>query len=289
MQTKLALLALSVLLLTSLACGVTINLPVSDLKTGPTVTEEISVPDDEATGPFDLAIDFGAGELNIQPGAVNALVTGTATYNISDLKPEVIVAGNQVQLKTGNLEIKGFPIIENRNFKNEWDLRLGSAPMNLAVNAGAYRGKIDLGGLSLLSLKFTDGAAEVDVEFSDANLVDMDTFRYETGASSVELRGLANANCEKMIFKGGAGNYTLDFSGDLQRDMDVSIDSGMSNVKIIVPRGVSARLFYDGGLSNVDVSGDWEKTGNDYYLEGTGPRLTINVNLGAGALSISNR
>lgn len=289
MDYKPALLALSVLLLTSLACGITINLPVSDLKTGPTVTEEIVIPDAEATGPFDLVIDFGAGELNIQPGASNALVEGTATYNISDLKPEIIVAGNQVQLKTGNLEIKGFPIIENRNFRNEWDLRLGSAPMNLTVGAGAYRGKIELGGLSLLSLKFTDGAAEVDVAFSEANLVEMDTFRYDTGASSVELRGLANANCEKMIFKGGAGDYTLDFSGNLQRDMDVTIDSGMSNVEIIVPRGVSARVLYDGGLSNVDVSGSWEKTGNDYYLEGSGPRLTINVNIGAGNLQLSNR
>ena len=54
--------------------------------------------------------------------------------------------------------------------------------------------------------------------------------------------------------------------------MDVTVDSGMSNVKIIVPKGVSARVLYDGGLSNVDLSGDWEKSGDDYLQEGTGPR-----------------
>ena len=289
MQYKPLVFILSILLLTSLACGVTINLPVSDVKTGPTVTEEIVVPEIESTEPVDLMIEFGAGELNIQPGAENALVTGTVSYNIVDFKPDVLVEGNQVHLSTGNLEIKGIPIINTGDFKNEWDLQLGNSPMNLSVSAGAYNGNIELGGLSLLSVRFTDGAAEVDVQFSELNQVEMDTLRYETGASSVELRGLANTNAASVIFKGGAGDYRLDFSGDLQRDMDVTVDSGMSNVEIIVPRGVTARVLYDGGLSNVDLSGDWEKTGNDYYQEGTGPRLTINVNIGAGNLSLSNR
>jgi hypothetical protein len=289
MQYKPLVFILSILLLTSLACGVTINLPVSDVKTGPTVTEEIVVPENESTEPVDLTIEFGAGELNIQPGAENALVTGTVSYNIVDFKPDVLVEGNQVTLKTGNLEIKGIPIINTGDFKNEWDLQLGNSPMNLSVSAGAYNGNIELGGLSLLSVRFTDGAAEVDVQFSELNQVEMDTLRYDTGASSVELRGLANTNAANVIFKGGAGEYRLDFSGDLQRDMDVTVDSGMSNVEIIVPRGVTARVLYDGGLSNVDLSGDWEKSGDDYYQEGTGPRLTINVNIGAGNLSLSNR
>ncbi len=289
MQSKPLVLILSILLLTSLACGVTINLPVSDVKTGPTVTEDIVVPEIESTEPVDLMIDFGAGELKIQPGAEDALVTGTASYNIVDFKPEIQVDDNRVHLKSGNLEIKGIPIINTGDFKNEWDLQLGSAPMNLSVSAGAYKGDVELGGLSLLSVRFTDGAAEVDVQFSEPNQAEMESFRYETGASSVELRGLANTNAADVIFKGGAGDYTLDFSGDLQRDMDVTVDSGMSNIKIIVPRGVNARVLYDGGLSNVDLSGDWEKSGDDYYQEGTGPRLTINVNIGAGNLTLSNR
>ena len=150
MQYKPLVFILSILLLTSLACGVTINMPVSDVKTGPTVTEEIVVPEIESTEPVDLMIEFGAGELNIQPGAENALVTGTVSYNIVDFKPDVLVEGNQVTLKTGNLEIKGIPIINTGDFKNEWDLQLGNSPMNLSVNAGAYNGNIELGGLSLL-------------------------------------------------------------------------------------------------------------------------------------------
>jgi hypothetical protein len=92
-----------------------------------------------------------------------------------------------------------------------------------------------------------------------------------------------------MIFKGGAGEYTLDFSGELKRDATVSVDAGLSSIKIIVPEGTAARVIVDRGLANVDIDNGWEKSGNDYSTTGEGPRLTINVNLGAGNLELSTR
>ena len=68
----------------------------------------------------------------------------------------------------------------------------------------------------------------------------------------------------------------------------VTVDAGLSSVTIIVPEGVSARVFVDGGLANVDVGGDWDKLGNEYELSGAGPRLTINVNIGAGNVELRN-
>lgn len=282
------LLMITVLALLTLACGISINLPVTNLRTGPIVTDEIYVPLSASSQPIDLILAFGAGELKVSPGAQNALVQGTATYNLPDLKPEVSVDENRVRIETGELEIGGIPNLRG-DYKNEWDLKLSDVPMDVRISAGAYKSRVDLGGLSILSLSVSDGAAEVELEFSQPNRVEMSTLRYETGASSVTLRGLANSNAQSVIFKAGAGEYTLDFSGDLQRDMDVKIDTGMSSMTIVVPKGVSARVLYDGGLSNVDVSGDWEKVGNDYYLSGSGPRITINVNLGAGNLELRNR
>jgi N-terminal domain of toast_rack, DUF2154 len=281
-------LIVATIALTTLACGISINLPVTNLKTGPTVTDDIFVPFTPSSIPVDLTLGFGAGELKVAPGAQDALVQGTATYNLTNLKPEVSVDGNQVNIQTGELEIGGIPSLRG-NLKNEWDLKLSEVPTNLTINAGAYKSNIELGGLAILSLTVSDGAAEVDVNFSEPNKAEMSTLRYDSGASSVTLGGLANSNAQSVIFKGGAGEYTLDFSGNLQKDMDVRVDTGMSSIIIIVPKGTSARVLYDGGLSNVDVSGEWEKVGNDYYLNGDGPRITINVNLGAGNLQLRNR
>lgn len=279
-----------VLAFVTMACGININLPAIDVKTGPTVTDDIYVQLlDDPDAVAKVTLGFGAGELYLASGAANALVTGTATYNIADLKPDVTIYRDEVRIETGDLEINGIPNFPGKNYINEWDLKLGAAPMELTINAGAYKGDIDLGGLALRSLNVLDGAADVDLTFSEPNKSEMDVLRYTTGASDVELTGLANANFKTMRFKGGAGNFTLDFSGQLTRDANVTIDVGVSSVTIIVPKGVSARVFVDEGLSNVDLSGDWEKSGGDYYQSGEGPRLTINVNIALGSLRLSNR
>ncbi len=288
MSPKPFLILITVLAVVSISCGISIDLPVEQINTGPTVREEINIPLVDAGTPAELVIGFGAGELKIDPGTQDALVAGVAEYNVPDFKPDVTIDGNRVSLETGDLEIGGIPSFRNR-FKNEWNLQLGSQPMELSINAGAYKGILELGGLSLLSLDISDGASEVGLSFSNPNLVAMELLRYNTGASSVKLTGLANANAQEMIFKGGAGEYVLDFSGQLQQDMDVSIDAGISSVNLIVPQGVSARLLFDGGLSNVDIHGDWEKSGSMYEMTGDGPRITINVNMGAGNLELRNR
>ena len=290
MSGKTILIILSVLALATLACSITVNLPDTKFRTGPTTTDDLSIPYPPSDqGQPELTIEFGAGELNVQPGTGAELVVGTAKYNVEELKPEVMTTGNEVKVSTGDMKFTGIPDFRGDKYVNEWDLELGSAPLDLVIKAGAYQGRIDLGGLSLTSLKVADGAADVKIRFSAPNPVEMDTLRYDTGASSVELEGLANANFERMTFKGGAGSYVLDFSGELKRDATVNVDAGLSNVKIIVPEGVSARVLVDRGLANVDVSGDWEKSGDDYELVAEGPRLTINVNIGAGNLELRNR
>lgn len=290
MYRKPILMLLVLLTLVTMACSISVNLPVNQYKIGQTVTDEINVPSPESSSAMaELTLKFGAGELNLQPGAQGALVSGTATYNVSELKPEITTNSNQVTISTGHQELRGIPAFgKGNNYKNTWDLKLGDAPMQISIQAGAYKGTMELGGLSVSSLDVSDGASEVKLSFSSPNKAEMSNLKYQTGASSVSLTGLANANFSDMVFKGGAGSYTLDFGGELKRDATINVDAGLSSVTIIVPKGVSARVLVDRGLANVDISGDWEKSGSDYTLTGQGPRLTINVNLGAGNLVLRN-
>jgi hypothetical protein len=277
-------LFLLLLSLPTLACGLTVDIPVDNITTGPTQMEEINIPAPN-TQQANLTLSFGAGKFKLNPGAQGALVSGTVTYNVEDMKPKVSVDGAKVNVETGDLKIEGFPNFSNE-IKNEWDFELGAMPMDLHISAGAYDGEFDLGGLSIRSLEITDGASNVRLKFSQPNQVEMDTLRYQTGASNVSLSGLANANFSSMIFRSGAGNYTLDFSGALQRDAAVTVESGISHVVIIVPQGVSAKVIFDGGMSSVSTSGDWQKSNGMYLLSGNGPTLTINVDLGAGSLEL---
>jgi hypothetical protein len=286
MSRKPIILGVTALVLASLACNLNINLPLRQREPGPTVTEDVNVPLPAGqTGATDLEIRFGGGELELSPGATTALVTGTATYNFDELKPEITTEGGRVLITQEDFDFEPIPTIRG-DIENRWDLAIGSSPIDLTVAAGAYQGRMEFGGLSIESLRITDGATENVVSFSEPNLAEMDDLTYETGASSVTLNGLANANFSNLTFRSGAGNYTLDFSGDLQRDASVDITSGVSSVTVIVPPGTAARLSYTGALLNIDARDSWQASGGDYTLAGDGPTLTINVDMGAGNLEL---
>ena len=275
------IVAILVLSLASMACGFTVDLP-KQAKPGPDVKETITVADPKSDETR-LTISFGAGKLTLSPGAKD-LVNGTVIYNVEDLKPEVIENGSNIEIRQG--DFKGLPPL--KEMKNDWDLKLGSAPMDLVISAGAYDGTLELGGLSLKSLEVKDGASNVDLSFSEPNPIEMSILRYSTGASDVKLAGLANANFSTLTFSGGAGNYTLDFSGDLQQSAVATIDSGLGNVTLIIPKGVNTKVTVESAAVNINHGSGWAQSGNDYIQTGDGFTLTVIVKMAAGNLLISN-
>jgi hypothetical protein len=285
MARKPFFVLISLMAVVSLACGISIPVQV---KTGPTVTDEIHVPLTPGNSQaYSVTLSFGAGNFTLVPGAQNEVVSGSATYNVEDFKPKITTNQNVISVEQGNLKLGGIPNFQNK-VRNDWSLQLGNVPMRLTVNAGAYTGRYELGGLPIQSLSVSDGAADVDLAFTSPNPGNMDTFNYTTGASSVKLSGLANAHFAKMTFRSGAGDYRLDFNGDLRFATDVTVESGLSNITIIVPVGVSAKVSFEGGLANVQASGKWVKNGSEYSQSGSGPTLTISVKLGAGNLNLQN-
>jgi len=286
MKRRMIFLAITAIALATLACSININLPSTQVKTGPTETENINVPllsDKQAIA--DVTIHFGAGTLTMQPGATDGLISGTAKYNVPDFKPVISIDNNNIEIKQGNLQVTGIPAF-NSNIVNDWNLSLANAPMSLVIEAGAYKGEYELGGLSIHNLNVTDGASQVDLSFSKPNLVAMTSLQYTTGASEVTLKGLANANASDMTFRSGAGNYTLDFSGNLRSNMNVNIESGVSQVTIIVPSGMNTQVVSDNGLMTVSATSGWQQQGSTYSISGSGDTLTIHVKMGAGNLRL---
>ncbi len=273
--------AILVLALASMACGFSFDLPERQ-QAGPEVEESITVADPKSDETH-LTISFGAGRLNLSPGA-NDLVDGTVIYNVEDLKPEIIKNGDSIEIKQG--DFNGLPLFDD--ITNEWDLQLSDAPLDLTVQAGAYEGNLELGGLSIKSLTVRDGASHVDLSFMEPNQTEMSLLRYQTGASDVKLTGLANANFSTLAFSGGAGNYTLDFSGELQRDATVTVESGLGNLTLIVPEDVDAVVTVESAAVNISHDSGWAQNGQKYTQNGSGSTLTILVKMAAGNLVITD-
>jgi hypothetical protein len=270
-----------VLAIAAMACGLPTNFQSANTP-GPITTDQISVnaPDGDAN----LLLTFGAGKLTLAPGA-QKLIEGVAKYNVPDFKPEVKETGADISITQGNYQMNGFPVLTN--IENVWDLKLGASPLALVINAGAYEGHFDFGGLKLTALTINDGAAQVSADFSAVNPEKMSALTYKTGASNVTLKNLANANFTTLIFESGAGNYTLDFGGKLQRDCSATVRSGMSNLSLVIPAGIAASVKVSSGLSNVQFPSGWSQHGDTYTQQGTGPALVITIEMGAGNVNIT--
>ena len=283
-----ALAAIAALSVAMLACTFTFDNQVRGFTIGSLQTTEIEVPAPDSNQVTEVKLEFGAGELNITPGDSEFLVSGSASYNVEEFEPEVTISERKVKISQQADKTSPIPVLGS-GLDNRWDLELGNFPMELEIAAGGYQGEFDLGGIPLLALRIAEGAAKTDLSFSELNPVEMDTLRYDTGASQATLTGLANANFRDMDFRSGAGDYRLDFSGDMQQDADVSIKSGLSSIVIIVPEGTPATVHFQGGLVNVERSGSWRMSGGVYTLSGEGPELTITVEMGAGNLELRER
>ncbi len=265
---------------TLMACSFTVNVPT--VRTGVDQTFEISEAAIDGVDTQRVTIEMGAGRLDVSGGA-DQLIEGTIRYNVSSWLPAITRSAEEIILSQRNNSNVGFP---DGDIVNEWDLRLGDQPIDLTLSTGAYEGNLDLSGMAITNLAISDGASKATVEFNSLNPVEMQRLTYKTGASDVDLLGLGNANVKEIIFESGVGSYTLDFSGDLQQDVNVSASSGMSDLTILIPEGTQARVTISGGLSNVDATGTWTINGSTYTCGDSGPMITIRLDMGLGNLNL---
>ena len=141
--------AVIVLALILTACSANIELPLTQIETGPIQTVDIRVPlPEEPPAGVELNLEFMAGDLKLSPGASEYLACGRATFNAVDFEPKVEADGSSYTLRQGDLKIEGFPDFQD-DLENEWDLKLANIPMSLNIKAVAYNGRLELVGLSL--------------------------------------------------------------------------------------------------------------------------------------------
>jgi hypothetical protein len=258
-------------------------MPTAEL--GITQTENINIAIPDTSNTPTLSLQVRGGQLLLAPGAEKGLVEGTVTYNAAQLKPHIDTNGNNVRISPE--EDIGMGGIFTERLENNWDLKLSSVPMELTIDAGGVNTELELGNLSLADLLITHGGGEFQLLFSKPNQIEMEELEFKGGASSATLTGLANAHADNISFEAGAGEFTLDFSGELQNDLDVDIRSGLGAITIIVPKGVAAEVSSNGAMSSVEMMGEWQKSDDTtYILPGEGHQITIKADIGLGSLTL---
>ncbi len=125
------------------------------------------------------------------------------------------------------------------------ELRLAlprSVPLELDLEFGGTRSVLDLGGMSLASVRLECGATEASLLFTSPNRVRMRELEVNVGVADFTATRLANANADQIRVRGGVGSVDLDFSGTWTRDLSVRSRLAVGRLTVRIPPEVGVRL-----------------------------------------------
>jgi phage shock protein PspC (stress-responsive transcriptional regulator) len=105
------------------------------------------------------------------------------------------------------------------------------------------------------------------------------------------------AGAVRAQYDGGVGDLRLDLSdidvGDLEQAVTTSVDAGIGDVDVIVPRDADVRVSVDSGIGRVEVL-DGDSDGGFFPGEGAGSwvgddeaEIEISINAGIGDVEVS--
>ncbi len=176
---------------------------------------------------------------------------------------------------------------------NYWKLEFGDqVPLSFDIDVGACKADFDFTGLKIDQLEMDLGASSVKAEFRKPNLHRIREINLDVGASKLIMQGLGNANFEEMVFDGGAGDFTLDFSGDFDHSAEVYIDIGLGSLNLLLPPDAGIRIKKESTfLASFSLDEDeFEEVEDDLYQNAnfgkTNKELVFNIEAGLGSVKV---
>ncbi|MBI5020519.1 MAG: hypothetical protein HZB59_03705 [Ignavibacteriales bacterium] len=249
-------------------------------------------------------LEAGFGNIHIEKGSANQLLAIDIDADLKKDLSEYIDYSNRDDI--GYLSINTTDALkENRDKKkhslhisgfedNNWLMRFTDAvPISFDIELGMGKGEINLTGLQVKDLNLSTGASSVSLRFDEKNKTEIDNITIETGLSKFKAYGLSNANFDNLKFEGGVGSYLLDFSGKLQREVDVDIQIGLGSITIVIPDEIGAKVYYEKSwVASIDLPRYYEENEDNTYFSknyySAKGRLNFHIEAGLGSVTIKN-
>lgn len=245
-------------------------------------------------------LDAGFGDVTIAKGNPSMVVVADITTekenDLSDFFDYESREGIGYLSINTNAEVKSHSRHHSLNLdgfhSNSWDMKFSDAiPISFELGLGLGEGNLDLTGLNVKDLNLSAGASSVKLRFDKPNKNVIENMTIESGLSKFEGEGLCNANFNRMKFEGGVGSYTLDFSGELKKEVDVKIEVGLGSLIVYIPEDVGAKIIYEKNwIAHFDLDKDFtEKEENNYYSSNyrtADGKMNIRIEAGLGAVKV---
>lgn len=107
------------------------------------------------------------------------------------------------------------------------------------------------------------------------------------GESNLKLGAVSLAG---LGVQSGAGNVTIDLSGKWKNSLNASVEAGVGNLVLVLPRDTGVIVNLTHGIGSVEVDSGLKSLGNAYvndaYRE-AGTNLNVNVEAGIGRIRLT--
>ncbi len=203
----------------------------------------------------EVAIDHNAniktGSAIIMLGAGKLEIESSDDYEVKATFPEEITT---FRSKVSDNEAFEFSAIHDDDF-----LR------NSRWLAHGYDYSFELNEVILLNIDVDMGAMDSDLDLRD---IEFDRLDIDMGAGDIDL-----------------------YLGYLENNARISIDSGVSDIKIYIPEDIPAQIIFDGGIKDINFDSDstFIKTGDNYEtreFDKSENYYIIDISTGVGELNI---
>jgi hypothetical protein len=215
--------------------------------------------------PQRIRVQYGAGRVEVRGSAEPLLYNMHLRYDQRRAAPvhryDAAARSAVLGLETRD----GAQRFGDRDDSGELRLVLPTtAPLDLDLQLGGTESRLELGGLTLRSLRLECGATDASVAFSQPNRTRMSDLTIDVGAADLLAVNLADANADQIRVHGGVGVVDLDFGGNWTRDL--TLDTRLSVGKLIlrVPADVGIRIDLDRLLAGFEHDGMMKREGAWY-------------------------
>jgi hypothetical protein len=215
--------------------------------------------------PQRIRVQYGAGRVEVRGSAEPLLYNMHLRYDQRRAAPvhryDAAARSAVLGLETRD----GAQRFGDRDDSGELRLVLPTtAPLDLDLQLGGTESRLELGGLTLRSLRLECGATDASVAFSQPNRTRMSDLTIDVGAADLLAVNLADANADQIRVHGGVGVVDLDFGGNWTRDL--TLDTRLSVGKLIlrVPADVGIRIDLDRLLAGFEHDGMVKREGAWY-------------------------
>ncbi len=222
-----------------------------------------------STDSLRVLLRYDAGTLTLGAAAAPLLYDAKAHFDANEQRIsrsyDAVSRTLRIGLDSSTMQTSARHSNSKRTEEGRLDLALAAGiPLDLDLDLGTTRAKLDLSSLWIDAVRVSSGATETVLTFGSANPRPMRDLSIDAGVGSITIHDLGNARAQRATIASTVGSVDVDLGGTWEGEMPLTLRVVLGSATLRIPRDVGVSLKLAHRIANVDTEGFTERGGVMY-------------------------